>query len=289
MRVYFLFAYIFLLSSCTSPQARWDARALPKVDENKVTALESRGDRLFAHRVDKAKLLQALDLWEKVAAEQPSGRIFAKLSRGHYFLADSIYGVRRDSEKRDKHLVLGLGFGEKSLHIFAPKVVEDIRKGAKFYQVAKNVPKEGLAGLYWYATNLSAWATSQGFITRLRYKDDSHAAMQRVKEIDQNYFYSGPNRYFGVWEVLTLGQAGGNLARAEELFAEAARWAPQYLGTKVLWAEFLCVKKKDKQQFEKLLKEVVATNIMQYPSLEAENHAEQEKARRLLSEINAYF
>jgi hypothetical protein len=57
----------------------------------------------------------------------------------------------------------------------------------------------------------------------------------------------------------------------------------------VLWADYLCVKRQDKATFEKLLKDVVAANPAAEPEIEAENALEQEKAKKLLSQIDEKF
>ena len=75
--------------------------------------------------------------------------------------------------------------------------------------------------------------------------------------------------------------------------------APNYLGTKVLWAELLCVKlqgdaDKDGQndgkvQFKKLLDEVIAADANADPTIAAENGLEQQKAKKLLAKIDDLF
>ena len=143
--------------------------------------------------------------------------------------------------------------------------------------------------MYWYATNLGKWAASQGFATRLRYKDDIKATMLQVKALDENYFFAAPWRYFGSFEAVTAGLAGGSLEKSEENYKKAVELAPNYLGTKVLWAEFLCVKKQDKATFKKLLEEVIAADPKAEPSVTPENTIEQLKAKKLLAQIDEKF
>ncbi len=49
------------------------------------------------------------------------------------------------------------------------------------------------------------------------------------------------------------------------------------------------MKRQDKATFEKLLKDVVAANPAAEPDIEAENTLEQEKAKKLLSQIDEKF
>jgi hypothetical protein len=143
--------------------------------------------------------------------------------------------------------------------------------------------------MYWYATNLGKWAASKGFATRLRYKDDIKATMDHVKSLDEMYFYAAPWRYFGSFEAVTAGIAGGSLEKSETNFKKAIELAPNYFGAKVLWAEYLCTKKQDKATFKQLLDEVIAADAKVDPAIAPENTIEQLKARKLLAEIDEKF
>jgi len=172
-------------------------------------------------------------------------------------------------------------------------------QGAKHADAIKLAPKEAVPAMYWYSTNLGKWAAGKGFATVLKYKDDIKATMDHVKALDEMYFYAGPWRYFGAYEARTAGIAGGDLGRSKEDFQKAVQMAPNYLGTKVLWAEFLCVKQqKDedgdgqndgKVQFKKLLDEVIAADANVDPDIAAENAIEQQKAKKLLAKIDDLF
>ena len=65
--------------------------------------------------------------------------------------------------------------------------------------------------------------------------------------------------------------------------------APNYLGTKVLWADYLAKKNNDKETYKRLLEEVLAADPNIDPEIAPENRAEQEKAKQLLAEIDNTF
>ena len=88
--------------------------------------------------------------------------------------------------------------------------------------------------MYWYAANLGKWASSKGFTTRLKYKDDLKATMDRVKTLDEGYFYGAVWRYFGGYEAVTNGM-GGSLDKSKENFEKAIAIAPNYLGNCLLY------------------------------------------------------
>ena len=106
-------------------------------------------------------------------------------------------------------------------------------------------------------------------------------------------------RYFGGYEAATAGIAGGSLDKSKENFEKSIALAPNYLGTKVLFADFLCPKlQKDadgdgepdgKVLFKKLLDEVIAADAAVDPEIEPENRMEQAKAKKLLARIDELF
>lgn len=294
MRVLSVVAVTFVLGSAcaTTREAAWkeEAAAAPaQGSAEQATALIAEGDAAWAQRGDRAQLELALAKWEQAAAQAPSADLYVKLSRGHYLLGDGFHALDDNAELRDKEYEIGLAWAEKAVKLSAPDYVQAVQGGAKHKDAILKAPKEAVPAMYWWATNLGKWAASKGFATRLKYKDDIKATMDHVKSLDENYFYAAPWRYFGAFEALTAGLAGGDLKKSGENFAKAVELAPNYLGTKVLWAEYLTTKTQDKATYEKLLKEVLAADPAVDPEIEAENRIEQKKAQKLLAKIDDNF
>lgn len=279
----------------TTRESKWDdaeeATAAEPAAGEQAAALVAEGDALWAERLDKAKLEQAIAKWEQAAAAAPSADIAVKLSRGHYFLADGHYALENNVEKRDAHYTTGLDWAEKAIQLAAPEFVAAMKAGEKHRDAIKKAPKEAVPGMYWYSTNMGKWAASKGFATVLRYKDDIKATMDHVMALDPGYFYAAPYRYFGAYEARTAGIAGGSLEKSEESFKKSVELAPDYLATKVLWAEYLCPKQKEggKETAKRLLEEVIAADPNAIPEVAAENTIEQKKAQALLAKIDEMF
>jgi len=254
-----------------------------------ASAVVADGDAAWAERIDRAKLEVALAKWEEASKTAPSAEVFVKLARGHYFLADAFYAVEGNEEKRDAHYTLGLGFAEKAIALSAPDYVAALKGGEKVEAAVLKAPPEAVPSLYWQATNLGKWAASKGFATRLKYKDDIKATMLHVKSLDDMYFFAGPWRYFGGFEAATAGLAGGDLNKSKENFEMAIQRAPNYLGTKVLYADMYATKANDKDLYKRLLEEVLAADPKAEPEAEPENVREQEKAKGLLAKIDDVF
>lgn len=279
------------MSGCaTTYEAKWSEQpvtAAPAADATATAIAE--GDAAWEQRGDKAKLIEAIAKWEAAFAQTPGVELANKLARGHYLLGDGHYVLENNAEGRDAEYQKGLDWATRALKLSAPEFAKAMTEGKKHAEAITLAPKEAVPAMYWYATNLGKWAASKGFATRLRYKDDIKATMLHVKALDETFFYSAAWRYFGSFEAVTAGLAGGSLEKSEENYKKAVELAPNYLGTKVLWADLLCVKKQDKVTFKKLLDEVIAADPKIDPAIAPENTIEQAKAKKLLAEIDDKF
>lgn len=284
-------ALSFALAGCaTTHQAKWDdaPKAAAHVDDAAKTAIDE-ADALWEQRTEKEKLIAAIAKWESTAASAPSAEVYAKLARAHYLLGDGYYVVEGNTEGRDASYQKGLDAATLSLKLSAPAFAKAMAEGKKHQEAIVLAPKEAMAAMYWYASNLGKWAATKGFATRLRYKDDIKATIEHIKGLDESFFFAAPYRYLGGYEAATAGLAGGSLSKSEEYFKKSVEMAPNYLGTKVLWADFLCPKKRDRETFKRLLDEVVAADPKAEPELVAENTLEQAKAKALLAKIDELF
>lgn len=279
------------VSGCaTTYEAKWDEKPVTAAPAAEGTAsATSEGDAAWEARGDKNKLIEAITKWEAAFEKAPTGELAARLSRAHYLLGDGFYALENDAEARDAEYQKGLDWATRSLKLSAPEFAKAMTEGKKHAEAITLAPKDAVPAMYWYATNLGKWAASKGFATRLRYKDDIKATMDHVKALDELYFFAGPWRYFGSFEAVTAGLAGGSLEKSEQNYKKAVELAPNYLGAKVLWAEFLCTKKQDKATYKKLLEEVIAADAKVDPSIAPENTIEQQKAKKLLAEIDDKF
>ena len=289
-RAMWISAALAATGCATTYEAKWEEKptTTPPAAEAVATA-SAEGDAAWELRGDKAKLIEAITKWEAAFEKAPGAELAHKLARAHYLLGDGYYVLENNAEGRDAEYQKGLDWATRSLKLSAPEFTKAMIDGKKHADAIMLAPKESVPAMYWYATNLGKWAATKGFATRVRYKDDIKATMTHVKSLDEMFFYAAPWRYFGSFEAVTAGLAGGSLEKSEENFKKAVELAPNYLGTKVLWADYLCTKKQDKATFKKLLEEVIAADAKIDPAIEPENRIEQAKAKKLLAEIDEKF
>lgn len=273
---------------CAGRKAAWQGDTKAGAASGDVQKSIAEGDAHWAKRTDPAEIKAAIAVWEKAAAADPKNLdVLVKLTRGNYFLAD---GYLRDNEKEYLRVMdLGVKWGEKAMIAASPEFETKMRGGGKLPDAVKVVPKEGVPAMYWYASSLGKWAKRKGFAVLLGQKDNVKATMDRVLALDPNFYYGGPHRYFGAYYAVAPAFAGGDLAKSKQHFEKSLGIEPQYVGTKVLWAQELAVKEQDEATFDRLLKEVLATPDDVLPDVKPEIMVEKQKARELIEEKEDLF
>jgi tetratricopeptide (TPR) repeat protein len=246
------------------------------------------GDAHWNNRTSAEEIKAAIAAWEKAAGDESKDvELLVKITRGYYFLAD---GYLRSNEK--DYLAMmdkGVKWGERAMIAASPEFEKKMREGAKYPEAVKSVGKEGVAAMYWYASSLGKWAKMKGFAVLLGQKDNVKATMDRCLQLDPNFFYGGPHRYFGAYYAIAPSFAGGDLEKSKVHFKKSLEIEPNYVGTKVLWAGELAVKQQDEETFEKLLNEVLAAPDDAIAELKPEIQVEKQKAKELLAQKDDLF
>ncbi|MEO1171386.1 MAG: TRAP transporter TatT component family protein [Myxococcota bacterium] len=210
------------------------------------------------------------------------------LSRATYLLADGYMRLAGEDGMLEM-LEKGVAYGERAMMANSPAFAERVRAGEDVEDAVGSLEKPAMGAVYWYAANLGKFAAEKGFTTQLFYKDRIFAVMNKVKELDPEFFYAAPHRYLGAFYAKAPAFAGGDMDLSKEHFDTSTTKYPEYLGTKVLVAEFWAAKQDDKALFLKMLDEVLAADANAVPELVAENLIEQEKARQLKAKVDELF
>ncbi|MBM4291197.1 MAG: hypothetical protein FJ138_06900 [Deltaproteobacteria bacterium] len=277
------------LSACGASQTQLagEMKLGEAKDASAASAAVEAGDALWAARGDRAKAEEAIKRWEEAAALDPTqASTHLKLSYAYYFIAN--VHVRWEEESEDAQGALfdkGVKAGERAILAQNP----DFKKALetqKWEEAVTQVSKEGIASLYWYATNLGKWSLLQGIGTTLGNKPRIKSTMDQVLKLDETFYHGAPHRYFGVYEAKV---PFGDIAKSGASFDKAIELAPLYLDTKVLKAEYFAAKQQDEELFKKLLGEVIAADPKAIPDLEVENTNSQRIAKKMLDNISDFF
>lgn len=241
-------------------------------------------------RLDPTALRGAIASWGKSLDINPDqADLRVRLARAHYFLADG--HLRFDDEKSDemlKHLEIATNHAELALGQKYPAYAKKYCARRPFSQALAQLDKGASAAMYWYASALGKFALAKSIVLILNEKDRIRAMMTTIRSLDPSYFYTGPDRYFGAFYT-KIPFPGGNIPLSAKHFEASLAASPQYLATRVLYAELNRVKAGDRAKFKELLDGVLAFDLSTAPELLPENTIEQRKAKGLLEEIDVFF
>lgn len=285
-----LFAFIitsFFLSSCAGRRAVFlENQETPKyseVTEEVKVDQRAAADALWELRGSPDKAREMLKAYIAVSEANPTDiNLLARLSRAYYLVANY---VESDPDKKDELFTKGLETGERALGLFPEfrKIYADTEDEKK---AIKAVGIEGIEAIYWTGANYGKWAAEKNLLIRLGNKSKIEAYNQRVMDLDRNFFYGAADRFFG---ALPTKVPGGDLNLSKFHFEKSIELAPNYFGTRTLYAEYYATKAQDKETFVKQLQYVINTPYDLIPDLIPENKYEQEYAKKLLERVDEFF
>ncbi len=274
-----------LVLGCAGRQTAISERPLPPPQPAANAAkLQKDAETLWTQRGEPLKARQALAAWQRAYAAHPNRENGTKLTRAYHFVG---YYIETDPDSQTAHFLRGLETGERVLSLNNDfrmtylKTKDDKRSLAV-------LDRAWVPALYWTAANLEQWNERQPWGVRYGNKGRVELYMTRVRELEPDYYYGGPYRYFGV--LPTRGRAPFvDRDDAKRAFEKAVESAPNFLGNKRLYAETYAVKKKDRALYARLLNEVVAAKIDNAADIAPENRYEQLRAQKMLMEIDRVF
>jgi tetratricopeptide (TPR) repeat protein len=268
---------------------------LDAASAEKHKQLVAEGDAAWAERASEAKLREALAKWdEAVKIKQDDHETYTKLSRGAYLLADGFifFEVEGNPAKEEEFLKtheMGQAYAEQGLRALSPDYEKRVEGGIPMEDAIMVLGQEAVPLMYWFDVNLGKWAKFKGTDVTLKYKDQIFKIMSRVYELNPDYFYGAPDRYFGSYYAVAPSFAGGDTNKSREYFDKSLAKAPNYLATHVLIAEVLAPKLDDRALFERELKYVLEADANAIPEVAPEAMIEKKKAERLLKKADDIF
>jgi len=280
-----------LLVGCASTVGTYDVATAPAVTAapapDAAASARAEAEALWNERGDKAKLQAALEKYSALYAQNPQDReVVLRLTRGWYFLGDG-----HETEKTAKMAAwaTAIDYGKKCLALNA-EFTALLAKGDETEETAgRAFTKDDVPCMYWTSSALGKWAKADGLVTTLKHIGTVKAWMRRVGEMDPDYYYAGPDRYWAAVYAASPSFAGQDLPKSKELFDKVIAAHPQFLGHHVLLAEMWATKMQDKKTFEEKLNWVLAQPVDVLPDVRPEQEAEQRKAKALLAAQGDYF
>ena len=259
--------------------------------QSRHDTLVAQGDAAFANRGDEAQVRAAIDAYSQAVDAVPSAyETYIRLARAQYFLANGHmeFNTELDAETTAMYQT-AITSAERGIAALSPQFADQFRSTGQFANGLPQLDNRAVGLIYWRSSALGRWARRDGFATVLAYKDEIRASMTRCLELDREYFFGGPDRYFGAFFAVAPSYAGGDLERSRQHFDYSISRFPGYFGTHVLYAVEYAVKTQDRALFTRELQWVIDNDPNMLPDVAPENVVEQRKAREALARADELF
>jgi len=255
------------------------------LNSSEIKALEPEAKRLWNLRHEEDSLNQALLKYELIQSSDPQHReALLVLTRGHYLMGEYF---TEDTDIKKKHFEKSRDYSFKGLQL-NPAFKKKMEQSSDIEKSLTTLTPSDVDFLYWNAASLGKWAKVNGIFSSLKYKSQIIEMIKRVESLNADYFFAAVPRYWGGFFALAPSIAGGDMKKSLENFELSMKKAPQYLGTKVLYAEVYLTKKDDKKAFIQVLGEVVNSQVP-LNEIYPENNLEKKKAGQLLKRVEDFF
>lgn len=282
----------FLVAACAGPTTH-SKHALSGSERERAQELVATGDAAWAQRAQRTELESAIEAWKQaLAIDSADWKTWTRLVRAYYWLAEGYvaFDVGADATYLSTHEA-GMKAGEQALRNYSDKTRRQFDLGAKLEELVPLIDKDGVPAMYWYASSFGRWAKKQGTAKAVLYKDTIRKVQERARELDENYFYAAPLRYFGAFYAFAPPFAGGDVEKGKQYFEEAIKRYPAYLGTRVLYADTYAAKVQDEDLFRRQLRLVIdaPTQDDAASDIAWENQVAKQQAQTLLGKASELF
>ena len=261
-----------------------------KSNTNKINADShiNQGNAYWGKRASPKSAKLAVLFYKKAFELNQTDLILAaSLSKAYFFQA---YYVESDLSKRDTLYLKG---AESALRGFENSTFyQSFSDTSKFennkmkLEAIKKAPIETIGVLFWWVNNQGKFLINKPIIDRIGSREILEVAMHRISTLDEDYYYGGPTRFFGMFYSRLPGVP---LDRAKLNFDQSLLDNPNFFGTRVLRARYYHTKLGNRELFEEDLKFVINGDPSLLPDAMPENLFEQEKAKELLNNTTILF
>lgn len=252
-------------------------------------------------RQSSLPLVSMLAVFGQSAGEQKGMAALQAKGYGQYayafFEEDLLRYQNKDEAKYQASLVRAKNFYQNGLSagLQALQAQKSYAKGLKgtvseWEAALHSADKEDVPLLFWTAF---CWANllnlSRDDVNAVAALPKVEVMIARVRELDPKYMSGSPYIFSGVIAASKPQMLGGNPIKAKADFEKALEVAPQYLMSKVLFAQYYAVQTQDAALFTQLLNEVIQAEDGIFPEQELSNQLAKRRAALLLARKKEFF
>ena len=288
-----LLGMVIVSTGCPSRQQSLCTKidTTPKKQGN-LAEVEQLAEAAYKQRGDVKELRKAITHWKEAVAIAPTKtKNYVKLSRALYLLGDGYLRLAEEDDAMIAALEEATNLAESALSIQNKNFRNAVCEGADVEEVVDQLNAEDVPAVYWYATALGKWGLANNILVALKNKDKIFAMMQRVRELNPDYWFGAVDRYLGAFYT-KIPFPSGDEEKSLEHFQASLKRAPNYLATSVLMAKMLAPKLDDEEgrrMYKERLEFVINAADDIIPELVPEHRLEKMKAKTLLEEIDDRF
>lgn len=284
-RYLLIFLLAPLLGACSMGQMV--ARTSVSIMDGAVEAMDRETDLVLA----EAAIPANIKLVEGLIAEDPDNTTLLTVA------AQGLYGYAfgftelKDRERASALYQRGTDYGMRALRSHGVDI--DLRS-ANIDAIDQSISRLGrsaVPALFWTA---SCWAKqidlNRTDPVRLAQLGSTERLMQRILQLEPDYFAGSVYGYYGVYYGGRAPMFGGDFKLADENFSAArAVTEGKLLIFDVLQAEYLERQRLDQEKFHRLLTGVVNTPVGTFPEMALINQISRARAQHLLGLEEEWF
>jgi hypothetical protein len=260
--------------------------SLPIVESGNV-AMNSEPDLELA----RAAIPANLKLIEGLIQELPGNTdLRIQAAQGFYGYA---YGFveDQDSERASKLYRRGLTHALQALAAIGFEGDITVMSQDELNQHLTALRRVAVPALFWSASCWAKWIDmNRDDPARIAEMGKAAALMERVLELNENYYYGGAHLFYGVFYGSRPPMLGGDYERAARHFSKArAVTMGKLLIVNLLEAQYLARQELDRKQFHQQLMAVINAPPDIYPEMALVNAIAQQKAKQLLTKEEEWF
>ncbi|VAX12486.1 hypothetical protein MNBD_GAMMA24-1846 [hydrothermal vent metagenome] len=285
IRIMFLSVLLGLLNACS--MGKLTVRASMPMIEGGIVAMNRETDLKLA----QAAIPANMGMLEGMLVNDPENH------RLHEYAAQAYYGYAyafiedHDRKRAAKLYYRGFRHGKAALAEYDLDQVQLTGRLDVLQKAVNQLQRDAVPALFWTASNWAKWIDmKRDSVRALAQMSRVVILMQRVLELDENYFLSGADLFFGVYYGSRSPMMGGNFALSEKHFNRARKNTDnKILLADLLQAQYLERQRFDRAAFHQRLQQIVAAPADLYPAQAFINTIAKQKARELLKREDEWF
>jgi tetratricopeptide (TPR) repeat protein len=264
----------------SSPNATINNRAASNTEAPSVAAkaARERGDSSFESRDDPKKLADAISLYEKAAALDPSAESWLRIARAYELSGRLQKDTNEGRRNAVKNYTTGFEAATAALEAISPGGSDKSKPPEERFS---SLPKGAAEIIYHYALLQWRWAQSQGTAVELSLRKEIMAAAQKAASLDPNILGAAPYRLLGELYAELPVFASGSLEASKDYFQMAITLAPDALENRGAFARTYA-KKADPGSARTFYDEIYNADPTRMKDLIPENRIEQQRAKTQL-------